>query len=462
MKSLIHKILFIAFLLFASSFELVAQNEAPLTRILFIYDASNSMNGQWQSGNKHQIAQRLLNQSLDSLRGVPNLEVGLRVYGHQKYYKNGQDCEDTKLEVPFAPDNFDKIASTLKGIEPKGTTLIAYSLEQAAYDFPQYDGKVRNVIILITDGLEECDGDPCAVSLALQEKGIILKPFVIGVGLNVQFTNPFECVGTYYDAADEVTFTNVINIVISQAMNSTTAQVNLLDVNGQPNETNVNMTFYDHNTKAIHYNYVHTINHRGNPDTLPLDVVPTYDLVVHTIPQVRKDSIILTAGIHNIIAVDAPQGKLELKMSGNNTAAELKGMHAIVRQNDKCETLNIQDFERTEKYLIGTYDLEIPTLPRTYIDNVKITQSHTTTVEIPKAGVATFLSTSFGYGSIYKVNAGKLEWVYNFRENSTRETIHLQPGNYVAIWRPQTAKESIFTIEKPFEIKSGGSTQIKF
>jgi Ca-activated chloride channel family protein len=32
--------------------------------------------------------------------------------------------------------------------------------------------KVRNVIILITDGIEACDEDPCAVSRALMAKGM--------------------------------------------------------------------------------------------------------------------------------------------------------------------------------------------------------------------------------------------------------------------------------------------------
>ena len=447
------------FSLFTFHFSLFAQNEAPLTRILFIYDASNSMNAKWQTGVKHRIAERLLSQTLDSLKGAPNLELALRVYGHQSYYKNGQDCEDTELMVPFAPNNNDKISETLHKIDPKGTTLIAYSLEQAANDFPPYNGKVRNIIILITDGIEECDGDPCAISLALESKGITLKPFVIGVGLDVKFAKTFDCVGTYYDAADEETFKNVINIVISQAINTTSAQVNLLDRNGLPNETNVNMTFYNHYTGGVEYNYIHTINHKGNPDTLPLDVAVTYDMVVHTIPQVRKDSIVLTAGIHNIIAAETPQGKLELKLSGNTT--QYKNLQAIVRQNNKCETLNMQSFHGTEKYLVGIYDLEIPTLPRIFIEDVKITQSTTTTVEIPKPGIATFLAPNTGYGSLYIENNGKLEWIYNFKDNMTRETIALQPGNYKIIWRPRSSKESIFTIERAFEVKSGSSTQVK-
>ena len=91
--------------------------------------------------------------------------------------------------------------SALKSLKPKGTTPIASTLEKAGDDFlkcPTND--CRNIIILITDGIEECNGDPCAVSMALQKKGIILKPFVIGIGLDLEFRESFECMGSFYDA----------------------------------------------------------------------------------------------------------------------------------------------------------------------------------------------------------------------------------------------------------------------
>jgi len=78
-------------------------------------------------------------------------------------------------------------------------------------------------------------------------------------------------VGSYYDATNEDMFRKALNVVISQALNSTTMQVNLLDAYGKPTETNVNMTFYDQFSGRIVYNFVHTINSRGNPDTLKVD-----------------------------------------------------------------------------------------------------------------------------------------------------------------------------------------------
>lgn len=451
------RLLFLAAFLFLSLSQ-QAQGQPQKTRILFVLDGSQSMYARWDNGSKMQIATRLLRQLVDSLSGTNNIELALRAYGHQySVTSDGRNCKDTKLEVAFSPKNHEKIKSKLQTIKPRGTTLIAYSLEQAANDFPPCDN-CRNVIILITDGIEECDGDPCAVSLALQKRGVILKPFVIGLGLEPQVMDAFKCVGNFYDAKSEATFKNVLGIVISQALNNTTAQVNLLDILNKPSETNVPMTFYDSFSGAIRYNFVHTIDSRGNPDTIPIDPLGSYDLVVHTIPPVEKKDIKLTAGKHNIIALDAPQGDLLLKMNGFN---EYKNLKAIVRKKGEKETLVIQDFNDQQRYLVGKYDLEILTLPRTYVKDVNIAQSNTTTVEIPQAGIVSVGSNSKGYGSIFKEENDKLVWVCNLSESSTRESIVLQPGNYRIVYRPLNARLSIYTKEESFTIQSGQSTQVK-
>lgn len=428
------------------------------TRILFVLDASQSMLGQWDKEQKMKVATRLMSNLMDSLKSVENLEVALRVYGHQYSVAAGnRSCEDTKLEVPFAHNNYDKVKHTLGILYPKGTTPIAYSLEQTKNDFPACSD-CRNIIILITDGIEECDGDPCAVARALQKNGVTLKPFVIGMGLDLEIIDAFKCIGTFYDTKDQESFENVLQIVISQAMNNTTVQVNLLDETELPTETNVNMTFYNSFSKSIKYNYIHTINHRGNPDTIPLDPVLTYDLVVHTLPEISKENIKIYPGKHNIIALDAPQGLLQLKMSGLNEYDDLK---CIVRQSGKMKTLYLQDFNEITKYITGDYDLEILTLPRMYVSAVNIAQSHTTKVFIPEPGIATFSLPGSGIASIFVERNNKLEWVYNLSKSITRETIVLQPGKYRLIYRGLNAKQVIYTQEKTFKITSGASTQVK-
>ncbi len=431
-------------------------NIKPLTRIEFVFDASFSMFGQWQSGMKIDIAKRMLIEFLDSIKGVDNLEIALRCYGHQHSLRPERDCKDTKLEVPFGKDNFLAIKNKLKNIYPKGTTPIAYSLEQCAADFPTTSSKtVRNIIILITDGIEECDGDPCAVSLALQKKGIILKPFIIGIGLDQSFINSFGCVGKFYDASNESTFKTILNVVISQALNNTTVQVNLNDLAGRPSETDVDMTFYDQTSGIIRYNYMHTINNKGVPDTIILDPIGTYRMVVHTIPKVEKKDITLIAGKHNIIAVDAPQGYINMKVEGKNNP------QCIVRKMDEMNTLHIQLFNTQEKYIVGKYDLEILTLPRIKLEKVDVGQSKTTTIEIPQAGTVNITKPSEGPGSLYVLENNKMVFVCNLNANIMQESILLQPGKYRIEYRPKNAKESVYTIERDFKIESGIITPLR-
>ncbi len=437
----------------SSSFAQNKKVDSPqLTRIEFLFDASQSMYGRWQSGAKIDVAKLLMKQLMDSLRYVKDLEVALRVYGHQKNFPP-QDCDDSKLEVPFSKGNISTIQQVLKDLVPRGTTPIAKSLELCGNDFPQSPS--RNIIILITDGIEECGGDPCAISLVLQKKGIFLKPFVIGLGLDESLKKTFECVGRYFDATNETMFRDALNIVISQALNNTTLQVNLLDINRNPTETNVNMTFYDMFTGQDKYNYIHTLNSKGNPDTLVIDPLPIYKIVAHTIPPVSKDSVILIPGKHTIIGIDAPQGDLILKFDGRS---EYKKVQYIVRQHGKMQTLNLQDENSTERYIVGKYDLEILTTPRINLENVDISQSKLTTVSIPHPGIVTLLTNNQGYGSIYTYDHSNLKWVINLNNDLTKQTIVLQPGKYKVIYRPKNSRESIYTIEKEFSVVSGESS----
>lgn len=431
------------------------KKQKQLTRVLFVFDCSLSMSKKWENSTNMDISKKILQNTVDSLSRLEDVQVALRLYGHQHTVSPNRDCKDTKLEVPFYKGNTAALKQKIKEAQPRGTTPIAYTLEQCGNDFP--DNNSRNIIILITDGVEECNGDPCAISAALQSKGVILRPFVIGVGLDENFRKTFECVGKYFDAANEKSFKNAMNVIISQALNSTTAQVNLLDQYGKPTETSVNMSFVDSKTGAIKYNYIHTINNRGNPDTVQLDPLSTYKMIVHTIPPVEKDNIELNPGKHTIIAVDAPQGNLILKSNGNDQ----RDLKYILRQKGELKTLLISESDKTEKLIIGKYDIEILSLPRTMIENIDISQSKTTTIQIPSPGIASVSFSSPGTGQLFLNEKNQLKWVYNFGETTVRENLILQPGTYTIVFKPKAAKESLYSVTKEFKIESGASVQVK-
>ncbi len=434
-------------------------NSQVTNRILFIFDDSYSMYAPWNSNIKIEVAKKVMGEFLDSLKNLPNLELALRCYGHTTFFKPDRNCKDSKLEVPFAEakTNSLKIKQRIQRLEPMGTTPIAYSLGESVNDFPPKNN-CRNIVILITDGIEECGGNPCQVSIELQKKGIFLRPFVIGVGLDVKFADVFACMGKFYDVSNEANFKDVLKLVITEAISQTTVQVDLLDLLKKPTETDVDMTFYEAGTNKVKYNYLHTINHRGNPDTLVLDPDLKYDLTVHTIPPQEKKNITIMRGKHNIIPLDAPQGFLKLELDGSSNKYYPT---TIIRKSGDMKTLNVQEFGKAEKYIVGKYDLEVLTLPRIYINDAEIKQSSTNFIKIPSSGSVLFNKQTNGYGSLYTDDGKTVTWVCNFNNTILNEIIYLQPGKYKVVFRPDYAKEAIKTVEKNFEVKSGMPLTVK-
>jgi Ca-activated chloride channel family protein len=240
-------------------------------------------------------------------------------------------------------------------------------------------------------------------------------------------------------------------------LNATTAQVNLLDKSGKPTETDAAMTFYDQNTGQQKYNFVHTMNNRGVPDTLRPDPLSTYKLVVHTLPPVEKKDIKLVSGKHNVIALDAPQGFLKVQSGDGSFNKEIQ---CIIRRAGDTKTLDVMAIREMRKLIVGKYDLEILTLPRTYVSSVDISQSHTTTVKFDEPGVVNFQTITNGITSILKEDAGQLVWVCNLSESDQQETLKLQPGKYKAVFRAKGVKETLFTIQTSFQVQPGTSQKV--
>ena len=445
--------LFILAFLFCS--QLFGQEK---TRILFILDASNSMNARWDgSQTRIQAAKELLAQAVDGLEGTPNLEIALRVYGHQSpITATYQDCNDTKLEVPFAVDNFTRIKNRIISIEAKGTTPIARSLEAAASDFP--DVTTRNVIILITDGLEACDNDPCVIAKKLKDKGVKVTPFVIGLGMDLSYLDKFNCIGTYADAETKDAFKSVLTKVISTVLYNTTVQINLNDITKSPKETDVTMFLYEAGTKNLKYTYTHTINQFGNPDTLIIDPKFKYDLVVNTLPKVEKKGITIQKNVHNTIVVDAPQGFIKVRYV--NAAKPYHLETRITQSVANSTTINVQQINTIDKYIVGKYKLEVLTLPRLYYD-VDVTQSSTQTIDILAPGYLSYKTGHLIVGQVFVVaENGDVEWVCNLDQETKTGNWQLQPGNYRIVYRDKNLKSSSNTIVKDVRITSNKTTSI--
>lgn len=430
----------------------VRQKIPEKTRILFVLDGSGSMEGIWENkASRMDVAKRILTRLVDSLRANPNLELALRVYGHQ-YQRQANNCQDTKLEVPFGVKNHNVIINKLKTITPKGTTPITYALQQAATDFPESPG-YRNILILITDGIESCGGDPCAASIEFQRRGIYLRPFIIGLGL--EGGKVLDCAGRYIDSKDAGDFNQVLNQSIQTTFAKTTVSVELLNAQQQPLESNVSISFLTSGAGTSAYEFVHYLDKQGRPDSVQIDPVPAYDLVVNTLPPIVRRNVALVNGKHNVLTVQAPQGNLVVKSEGRGFV-----FNAIVREKSKREILNQQQTGESYRYLAGEYEVETITFPRR-IFIVTIEPDKTNFVTLPGPGVANINTITPGYGSLFEIMAdGREVWVCKLDEKKAVHAYNLLPGNYRVAFRAKGAPGSKYTAVKTFTITAGKTTGV--
>jgi Ca-activated chloride channel family protein len=184
----------------------------------------------------------------------------------------------------------------------------------------------------------------------------------------------------------------------------------------------------------------------------------TYEGVVYTIPPVTIDSVMINPGKHNHIGTEAHQGNLTLKVPG------LKSMQnpplAVIRNQGETTILNVQPFNSSVRYIAGTYDIDILTLPR-YQEEVTIKAGQTQSLTFPAPGNVTVQMKSSGYGSIFLIEGGLWTWVTHLQDHLTRQQLSLQPGNYKLVYRPKSAMQTSYSITKTFTVTSGSSTLVR-
>jgi Mg-chelatase subunit ChlD len=150
-----------------------------------VFDASNSMWGRIDEQPKISIAKQTL---LDALDWLPDdLNLALRVYGH-RHSRELRNCTDSELLVPFGSGSRASIREAIAGFKPRGQTPLAYSLKRIRDDFGGQSGEAA--VVLVTDGIESCGGDPAAAARALQDRGP-LPVHVIGFGFSSEDDEDF-------------------------------------------------------------------------------------------------------------------------------------------------------------------------------------------------------------------------------------------------------------------------------
>jgi len=162
--------------LFSLFFAVAAQAEGQ--RVILVLDASGSMWGQIGGKTKIEIAKDVVGKVVSKWN--PQDELGLVVYGHREK----GSCSD--IETLIEPGLLDagRYMSAVKGITPKGKTPMTQAIRQAAESLKFTEQKAT--VILVSDGIETCDPDPCAVAAELEKMGVGLTVHTVGFGLDDQ------------------------------------------------------------------------------------------------------------------------------------------------------------------------------------------------------------------------------------------------------------------------------------
>ena len=174
-----------------------------------VLDASGSMVNEIQGNSMMDIAKNSINEILTTL--PDNANVGLRVFGHlgdNTAEKRTESCGANELLQPITKLDREKIKSVMSPIQPTGWTSVAKSIEKGTADLSQFKGeKDVNILYIITDGIETCDGDP--VAMAEKLKGGKTNVILGIIGFNVDANQDAllrqiaQAGGGYYASANE-------------------------------------------------------------------------------------------------------------------------------------------------------------------------------------------------------------------------------------------------------------------
>ncbi len=185
---------------FATPNRAAAQAEAGTqVNVELILDSSGSMADVTNTGEPRiDAAKRVLNDVIEAIPDDrPEVNVGFRVFGHlgnNTESGRAESCQSSDLTVPIDGVNKDALRGEVADYAPVGWTPIGLSLERAGADFPAASDTVVNAAILVTDGLETCDTDPCAIASALKASEAAVTVYVVGLGLDEEELRITSCI----------------------------------------------------------------------------------------------------------------------------------------------------------------------------------------------------------------------------------------------------------------------------
>ncbi|MDH3580550.1 MAG: VWA domain-containing protein [Hyphomicrobiales bacterium] len=155
-------------------------------RAVLVLDASGSMWGQVDDVAKITVARNVIRKLVSDWD--PKVQLELTAYGHREK----GNCANIESLVPVGNVAAGTIMAAINKLTPKGKTPLSDAVRQAARDLKYTEE--RATVILVSDGKETCNADPCAVAAELERSGVDFTVHVVGFDLTEDEKAHLRCV----------------------------------------------------------------------------------------------------------------------------------------------------------------------------------------------------------------------------------------------------------------------------
>jgi Ca-activated chloride channel family protein len=345
----------------ASGIATAASSPADLVLVL---DASGSMWGQIGGENKISIARRAVK---DLLAGLPaGTRVGLVAYGH----RSESDCKDIETISALAPLDAAGLGARVEALQPKGKTPITAALEHA-FGVARGAGAgapAAPTVVLVSDGLETCGGDPCAAVAAARRSGNPFVLHVVGFDLGKDDASSLECAaqaggGLYFDARDAAGLAHALDrVTVVEETPAGRLSVRAI-ADGKPVDASVHVR--DAAGSEVAFGRTYTAK-ETNPRVLPL-ADGRYEVEVRPVAirgaAPRSFDVEIAGGAAVEKVADWSSGELAIKVTRNGALSDAtvviypsgaREQAAIGRTYAKADSN-----PKTWRIAAGVYDVEI-------------------------------------------------------------------------------------------------------
>jgi len=181
--------------------------------LYFILDASGSMWERVEGTPRIVIAKETLSSLIEQTPA--EIRTGITAYGHRRKF----DCSDIEEIVPLKsldPMTKFRVQERISSLNAVGKTPITDSIRQTVDRLKSEEGE--STIVLISDGLESCGKDPCALTTELKSAGINFVMHVVGFGLLKEQEQKLACIaeaggGEFFTAGNAADLLNALTVV---------------------------------------------------------------------------------------------------------------------------------------------------------------------------------------------------------------------------------------------------------